>query len=59
MTVFDGRQRKRKYSAPGLPYHVRVQRFNEEKHELLYNSAGCSVLDYEKKIKDLAKKWRV
>lgn len=56
---FDGLNRKRRYSASGLPYHVRVQRYSEEKNELLYNAQEYSAETLDEKIKELARKWRV
>lgn len=59
MAVFDGRSKRRKYSADGMPYHVRLQRYNEEKHELLYHAGGYTVEQFAERLKELAKKWRV
>ena len=59
MRTADGSIRKRQYSPTGIPYHVRVQRYNEEKHELLFNAAGYTREEFELKLKELVKKWRI
>jgi len=51
--------KRKQFAANLLPYHVRVQRYNEEKHELLYNSRNLSPEQFEAKLKELVKKWRI
>ena len=59
MKTVDGSNKRRQYSPTGIPYHVRVQRYNEEKHELLYNAAGYTRDEFEEKLKELVRKWRI